>query len=231
MSAITRLPTPEFTADEIRARILWENDHLLIWDKPSGLPVHKGFGGGVTLDDYLPYLQADGARLPALIHRLDRETSGCLALGRSDDALRTYNRFFEQQRVQKTYLALVFGSLKPEGIISLPIRQFRVGAGMRSEIDETRGQVAETHYRTLHKTRGMSLIEAQPKTGRMHQLRVHFAALGCPIAGDRLYGGQDAGFNQLMLHAAKLQLPSSKLAPALVQESPTPAEWLPYLSQ
>jgi RluA family pseudouridine synthase len=229
----TRLPTPEFSAEEVRARILWENEHLLIWDKPAGLPVHAGFGGGITLSDYLPYLQDEAAsRVPALLHRLDRETSGCLALGKTDSAIRAYNKFFQQQRVQKTYIALVFGRMPAkEGVIDLPIRAYQRGASMRSEIDEARGQAAQTSYRVLQEHSGMSLVEAQPKTGRMHQIRVHFQAMGCPLAGDRNYGGQDARFPQLMLHAAALSLPNSTFAPALTVESPLPAIWQDYRSR
>ncbi len=225
-----RLPTPELSANEVRARILWENEHLLIWDKPAGLPVHAGFGGGITLSDYLPQLQdAGAARLPALLHRLDRETSGCLALGKTDSAIRAYNKFFQQQRVQKTYIALVFGRMPaPQGQIDLPIRAYQRGASMRSEIDEVRGQSAQTIYRVLQEFPGLSLVQAAPQTGRMHQIRVHFQAMGCPLAGDRNYGGQDARFAQLMLHAASLELPSSSVAPALTVQSPLPAIWQDY---
>ena len=232
MNTPTRMPTPELTQEDVRDRIIWENKHLVIWDKPSGLPVHPGFGGGITLHDYMPLLRFHFAdRVPGLLHRLDRETSGCLALGRTDEALSFYGKIFQQHRVGKKYLAIVYGRPpQDEGTIDLPILQERIGAGMRSKVDKIRGQEARTHYRVLKTNSGLSLIEAQPKTGRMHQIRVHMQAIGCPIAGDRLYGGNTTEWARLMLHAAELSLPASSVTPAIEAQSPYPEEWKPWLS-
>lgn len=211
--------------------VLFQNDEIIVISKPAGLPVHSGPGGGETLDDYLHQFQFDKKLPPALAHRLDRDTSGCLILGRSKQALRTLGRLFEQGRINKTYWAIL------EGVP--PQKQMRIDMPMAKITDKTyqwhmkidpAGQVAITELRILQEKNGLALVEMKPKTGRTHQLRVHCKAIGCPIMGDKFYGnGNDE--TRLMLHARALRIPYIQNDPALMIEAPLPEHMLEILQE
>jgi len=195
---------------DLVARVLYRDGLILIIDKPAGWPVHSGPSGRPSLEDHFDQLRFGLPRLPALAHRLDAETSGCLVLGRHPKALRKLGRLFSSGMVQKTYLAVVHGRPpQDEGAIDLPLAKVSSrGAGWRMTIDRAAGKPALTRYRLLDAGDGTSLLELSPETGRTHQIRVHLAALGCPILGDDKYGSAALeNTSEMHLHARRIILP------------------------
>jgi RluA family pseudouridine synthase len=208
--------------------ILYQDDNLIVINKPAGIPVHAGSGGGDNLEDYLHDLRFGNRDAPHLAHRLDRDTSGCLILGRTKNALRVLGRLFEQKRIQKTYWAIVDGIPNPKaGRIDAPL----VKINNRSDkwhmrVDDTGhpdAQSAITDYRIMGENAGKSWLEMAPKTGRTHQLRVHCAHRGWPIAGDNLYGhGDDT--TPLLLHARGLRIPFVQGGDPIIVNAPPPPD-------
>lgn len=184
--------------------ICYENADLVVVNKPAGLLVHPVAADSVALTQYLTEL--DPSLRPA--HRLDRETSGCVACGRGPAALRKLGLWFMRGHVSKTYRALVGGIITDDhGLIDAPLLKRKA----RMVVDES-GQSAQTRWRVLERRSDCTLLELQPITGRTHQLRVHMAHLGHPIIGDKFYGGAEA--QRLWLHAHTLQLPELALIEA-----------------
>jgi tRNA pseudouridine32 synthase/23S rRNA pseudouridine746 synthase/23S rRNA pseudouridine1911/1915/1917 synthase len=186
-------------ADALLARLLYRDGLCLIIDKPAGLPVHAGPGGGANLEQYLDALRFGLPHAPALAHRLDRDTSGCLVLGRHRKALSRLGKLFQNGQVEKTYWAVTVGiPAEAEGRIEQPLKKLsnRTG-GWKMAIDPD-GQAAVTDYRVLGSGDGpsgdkLAWIECKPRTGRTHQIRVHLASLGTPILGDPQYGDKTPG--------------------------------------
>jgi tRNA pseudouridine32 synthase/23S rRNA pseudouridine746 synthase len=211
--------------------ILYRDALILVINKPSGLPVHPGAGGGITLVDYFPHWQYGLPNAPALVHRLDKDTSGCLILGRQKEGLRRMERLFHQGNIQKIYYALV--AKRPDldhGSICLPlIRQSKRRNSWWMRIanpDEEGCQTAQSDYHIIQEYQKGTLIALMPKTGRTHQLRVHCAAMGWPIIGDTIYGNHQQKENNqgpMCLHAAKLTIPLYPKCPALNIEAPLPS--------
>ena len=198
------------TAEDILARVLYRDGLILVVNKPAGMPVHAGFGGGPNLQDAFVHLTFGLPRAPALAHRLDRDTSGCLVLGRHTKALRDLGKMFADGDIRKTYWAVVDGVPKnAEGRIKLSLSKVGNGPGWKMKVDPE-GQAAVTDY----KVRGVAetpqgpraWLELHPHTGRTHQIRVHCAEIGCPVVGDRVYGRR-APDEPLMLHARAITLP------------------------
>ena len=215
------------TASDLSRRILHIDAHLLVLDKPAGLAVHPGPRTPHSLEDHLGELRQGFLRAPTLAHRLDRDTSGCLLLARHPKAHKRLTQLFEAGRVGKTYWAVVDGAPGGNsGIVDAPL--FKVSsaeAGWRIIVDP-RGKAAVTRWEML--ARGeRSLVAFYPQTGRTHQVRVHAAALGCPIVGDPVYGaGQGgAGQNPMLLHARALNVPYSEGGEPVVVEAPLPPHW------
>ena len=202
-------------AERLRAAVLYEDRELLVLDKPAGLAVHKGSGLDYGVIEVLRALRPNEPFLE-LAHRLDRETSGCLALAKTPAALRALQDALRTGRVEKRYLALVRGYWNhgPREV-NQPLRRnvLRGGERMVEVLDD--GKPARTHFRPVSLHKPASLLEARIDTGRTHQIRVHAAHVGHPLAGDEKYG--DADFNRLMteqyglrrlfLHAHSLNLP------------------------
>jgi tRNA pseudouridine32 synthase/23S rRNA pseudouridine746 synthase len=207
------------TAEEIalaRSLVIYEDDLIIAFNKPSGLSSQAGRAAGTTLDDLMgAFAKASGNR-PRLVHRLDRDTSGVILAARTKPAAGFLGKAIMGRRVLKTYLAIVApGRPEPrEGLIETPLRREEVGreAYMRvTEADHPDAETASTRYRTLKAVVGAALVDCRPRTGRMHQLRVHLASIGRPIAGDVRYGGalvlEGRPVPRLMLHASALQFP------------------------
>lgn len=194
--------------EELTTRLLYRDAMMLVIDKPAGIAVHRGPKGGESLEDYFSALRFGLPRNPALVHRLDRETSGCLALGRHHKAIEKLGLLFKQGRVEKTYLAITEGSpADEEGLIDLPLARLNPERGWWMKIDPA-GSPSQTQFRVLARAANRALLELKPLTGRTHQLRLHCAALGFPILGDAIYGRGGSG--GLMLHARSIAIPLYK---------------------
>lgn len=212
-------PAPNLTADEtalVRSLVIYEDADILALNKPAGLSSQGGRGQVHTLDEMLfAFAKASGNR-PRLIHRLDRDTSGVILTARTKPAAGFLGKALMGRKFRKTYLAIVTpGAPVPAaGSIETPLRRDESGreAVMRvCEPDHPDAEAAKSRYRTLAQAPGVALLELSPETGRMHQLRVHLASIGHPIAGDARYGGAlmlaGAPVPRLMLHAAALEFP------------------------
>lgn len=171
--------------------VVYEDDGVLAVDKPAGLPMHPTATYHRNTLTYLLRERYGDAAMPHIAHRLDRETSGVVVCGKTREAARSLKMDFERRRVDKTYLALVRGEVaEDEGQIGLPMAAAREGLHLCMEVREEGdgGLPARTLWRVRARAAGLSLLELEPETGRQHQLRVHLAAIGHPIVGDKLYG-------------------------------------------
>lgn len=194
--------------DEILARVLYKDQDVIILNKPSGLAVHAGPNSSDHLELYLGPLAFGWANPPRLAHRLDRDTSGCLVLGRHDKAISRLGKAFMAGRVDKTYWAVVWGCPSDDrGRIDQPLYKITGKGGWRMVIDP-RGQKAVTDWRVLARHEGFSLIECHPRTGRTHQIRLHLKHLGCPIRGDAYYGPDAQPAFPLHLHSRAIAVPA-----------------------
>ena len=199
------------TPEEMVSRLLYRDGLMLIIDKPAGLSVHKGPKGGPSLEDHFDALRFGLPRRPSLAHRLDKETSGCLVLGRHRKALAEIGNLFRHGKVGKTYWALVKGGPDAaEGRIDLPL----------GRLDDTRGWwmkhypnglPSSTTWKVMGRAGGLTWLALEPLTGRTHQLRVHCAEMGWPIFGDDIYGDAPRfGGPGLHLHAREIVVPLYK---------------------
>jgi tRNA pseudouridine32 synthase/23S rRNA pseudouridine746 synthase len=203
------------TAEEIVARLVYRDGLMLVIDKPAGLAVHKGSKGGESLEDYFDALRFGLPRPPALAHRLDRDTSGCLVLGRHRKALAALGRLFKSGRIGKTYWAVVAGEPgQAEGRIELPLGRKDATRGWWMKHDPA-GRPALTTWKVMGQTQAaasnsprLAWLALEPVTGRTHQLRVHCAAMGWPIIGDSIYGAAPRTQTpDLHLHAREVVVP------------------------
>ena len=222
------------TPEELLARVLYRDAMVLIVDKPAGLAVHAGArDGSHHLMDLLEPLRFGLPRNPELAHRLDRDTSGCLVLGRHRKALARLGEIFAEGSAEKTYWAVVVGKPPAEtGLIDKRLKKLERRHGWRMVVDD-KGQDAQTEYRVLGGNGRLSWIEAKPKTGRTHQIRVHLAAIGCPIVGDSTYGRGTADLVSPHLHllARSIRLPFNPKKPAIVATAPVPSHMAEALRQ
>ncbi|MDX1539867.1 MAG: RNA pseudouridine synthase [Geminicoccaceae bacterium] len=206
MSAATQPGPAGPSSADLAARLLYRDGLMLVLDKPAGLPVHPGPGGGPTVADQLDELRFGLPARPEIAHRLDKGTSGCLVLGRHRKALARLGRLFASGAVDKVYWAVVDGGPPAaSGTIDWPIARRSRTRGWWMRVDPA-GDPATTHYRILAEGGGRCWLELRPVTGRTHQLRVHLAALGCPIEGDAVYGDAPRGA-ALHLHARSVRIP------------------------
>jgi tRNA pseudouridine32 synthase/23S rRNA pseudouridine746 synthase len=231
------------TPEEMATRLLYRDGLMLVIDKPAGFAVHKGPKGGESLEDYFDALRFGLPRSPALAHRLDRDTSGCLVLGRHRKALAELGHLFKSGRVGKTYWAIVEdGPLEDEGRVELALGRKDATRGWWMKHDP-RGQPAVTTWKVLGRRRSptapadpadqatvttgdqhaFTWLALEPLTGRTHQLRVHCAAMGWPIVGDRIYGTAPRGGGpHLHLHAREVVVPLYKNREPVRVSAPVP---------
>ncbi len=210
------------TPEEMQARLLYRDGLLLVIDKPAGIAVHRGPKGGDNLESGFAALRFGLPRDPALAHRLDRETSGCLVLGRHHKALERLGLLFKQGKVGKTYWAVVEGApTDEEGLIDLPLARLDASRGWWMKVDPL-GLKAQTQWKVLGRDEKLALLALTPLTGRTHQLRVHCAAIGFPILGDRIYGTRGEQVAPLHLHARAVEIPLYKNKESVRVEAPVP---------
>lgn len=198
--------------------ILHEDKHILVVNKPSGLAIHPGSGitGSTLVDQVRAHVGEipEGEFKPAPAHRLDRETSGVVIVAKTRQAIVRLAEIFTERDTRKIYLTLVSGELDPEGLIDIPLAEHQQSAANKAE----RGvnlQRAVTRWKRLGYAQGLTLAEVQIETGRTHQIRRHFAAIGHPVLGDSKHGDfplnrqvrAELGLKRMFLHAARLQLP------------------------
>lgn len=189
--------------------IMYQDDHLLVVDKPAGLTVHPAPGHpDRTLVNALLALIPDlkgigGALRPGIVHRLDKDTSGLMVVAKSDTAHASLSTQLKERRVRKTYLALVVGAPKrDEGNIDAPIGRSPRNRKKMAVVGG--GREAQTGWKVIERYDASTLVEAHPVTGRTHQIRVHLASIGLPLVGDTIYGKRSALVARHFLHAAKL---------------------------
>jgi tRNA pseudouridine32 synthase / 23S rRNA pseudouridine746 synthase len=215
------------TPAELESRLLYRDGLMLVVDKPAGIAVHRGPKGGENLEALFSILRYGLPRDPALAHRLDRDTSGCLVLGRHHKALEKLGLLFKQGKVEKTYWAIVeSGPAQDEGLIDLPLGRLDAERGWWMKVDPN-GQASQTRWKVIGRSQNhdkdLCLVALSPLTGRTHQLRVHCAAEGWPILGDPIYGSARRGdATSLQLHARSIVIPLYKNKEPIRIEAPIP---------
>ncbi|NKI35488.1 RluA family pseudouridine synthase [Wenzhouxiangella sp. XN79A] len=199
-----KLPTARI--EQVRAAILHRQKEFLVLDKPSGLASQPGSGLAWGLNDLVAAI--DEQAVP--VHRLDRETSGVMVFALGRRAARELQQAFRRHTVDKRYLALLTGHLPEDRVvIDAPLKKIRDAGGQHRVVVDPDGQSARTTFKVLERFRDHDFVEAEIESGRTHQIRVHAAEAGAPVAGDDRYdpGGDLPGLERLFLHAAYLRLP------------------------
>jgi tRNA pseudouridine32 synthase / 23S rRNA pseudouridine746 synthase len=221
---------------DLLPRLLYRDGLMLVIDKPAGYPVHRGPKGGESLEDHFDALRFGLPRAPALAHRLDKDTSGCLVLGRHRKALEKLGKLFKHGHISKTYWAVVEGAPEQEaGHIDMALGRLDAERGWWMRPDPL-GLPAATDWRVLGRARDaegreIAFLELSPRTGRTHQLRVHCQAMGWPILGDPIYGsGRRPGAPPLHLHAQAICIPMRDNKEAVAVEAPAPDHMLAALA-
>lgn len=202
--------------------ILFIDAEAMVVDKPAGLGVTAGRDGRLSLENHLDSLRFGFQRQPAAVHRLDRDTSGCLLLARNPKALRRFSAAFEAGEVEKLYLAVLDGAPAGEsGTIDMALTKTSTREAGWRIVADPRGKAARTHWRVLGMQGGRALVAFRPESGRTHQIRVHAASgLGCAIVGDPVYG---RGGEAMLLHARALTVPRGAKPPVAAKAPLPPA--------
>ena len=223
----TSLVTAPLTAEPLELRIAYEDEHLLVVDKPAGLVVHPGAGhaGGTLVQGLLGRGVAGGdPERPGIVHRLDRDTSGLLVVARTQEAYERLQALVRRRGLEREYLALVRGRPRSRsGRIEAPIGRDRRDATRRS-LDTASPKDAVTHFEVVELLRAHALLRVRLETGRTHQIRVHLAAIGLPVAGDPTYGVSEPGLERQFLHAARLTFPHPVTGDRVEATSPLPPD-------
>jgi 23S rRNA pseudouridine1911/1915/1917 synthase len=204
-------PPSSLSPEAIPLRIVYEDDDLLVIDKPAGLTVHPapGHPQHTLVNAILSHLSelpaTDDWRRPGIVHRLDKDTSGLMLVAKNSAAHRNLTEQFRSRSVVKSYLVLVRGRLTPpDGIIEAPIGRDRGRRERMAVVAAGHGREARTRYHVVKYIGNYTLIEVRPETGRTHQIRVHLAAIGYPVVGDAVYGVKSIHLSRQFLHAARL---------------------------
>jgi 23S rRNA pseudouridine1911/1915/1917 synthase len=224
------LPPLHAEAEDLPLEILYEDADVIAVNKPAGMVVHSGAGrhSGTLVNALLHRFRklstVGGALRPGIVHRLDRLTSGVILVARSDKSHRHLAEQFSSRQVEKVYLALVHGRVKADrGKITTPItrdpvRRVRMTARLAS------GRSAISEYKVLGRFDKFTLLEVRIGTGRTHQIRVHLASIGHPVAGDKLYGAPASGLGRYFLHAQRITFTSPSSGDRITVEAPLPPE-------
>lgn len=231
-----RIPPPTPTnliAEDIPLDILFENEELLVINKPAGMVVHPaaGHSSGTLVNavlGYDPEMEGiGGEERPGVVHRLDKETSGLILLARNERAHRWLQDQFRLRTVEKTYLALVDGKPPtPSGRVEAYIGRDPSHRKKMAIVSESRGREAISEYKTVESFDKHTLLEFHPLTGRTHQIRLHCAFLGCPIVGDQIYGRKKStvDIDRHFLHAFRLKIILPNEMQSKFFEAPLPSE-------
>lgn len=224
--------------EALPVHVLYEDDDVVAVDKPAGMVVHAGAGVrmgtlvNALLHRFGALSEAAGELRPGIVHRLDRYTSGVLLVARNDAAHRALAAQFSSRTVEKVYIALVRGRVKAEtSRIEKPIARDRVRR-TRMTARLSSGRTAVTEYRVLRRYEGFSLLEVRIRTGRTHQIRVHMASIGHPVAGDRLYGASPHPSGRFFLHSHRIGFRQPTTGEPVTVISPLPPDleaWLETL--
>ena len=220
-------PPSELVPEDVPMIVRYEDDHLLVVDKPAGVVVHPSAGHreGTLVHGLVARDIAGGQdpTRPGIVHRLDRDTSGLLVVARSERTHRRLKRMLRDRAVDRRYIALVHGTAPPALTIDRTVGRDR-RARTRMAVGAADGREAVTHLRRLEDLGRFSLLEARLETGRTHQIRVHLESVGHPVVGDRVYGRRpdDLGLERQFLHSARLAFPHPETGEPVEVESPLP---------
>jgi 23S rRNA pseudouridine1911/1915/1917 synthase len=218
---------------DVELRVAYEDEHLLIVDKPAGVVVHPsaGHSTGTLVHGLLARGAAGGDQeRPGIVHRLDRDTSGLLVVGRSEEAHRRLKRLVQRRELERTYTALVRGRPRSRtGRIEAPIGRDRRDP-TRQSLDTDRPRDAVTHFELLEQLGEYALLRVRLETGRTHQIRVHLAAIGLPVVGDAVYGALDPTLGRQFLHASRLAFTHPFSGERVDVESPLPPDLAGHLA-
>ncbi|MEZ4210638.1 MAG: RluA family pseudouridine synthase [Patescibacteria group bacterium] len=192
--------------NDLSANIIFEDENLLVINKPAGLVVHDGSGEtGPTLEHFLSqYFPDSKLERHGIAHRLDKDTSGVILIAKTQENYDFLKQLFKDRNIKKHYVALVTGKLEPEtGTINIPIARDMVS---RTKFRAAqKGREAVTNYKVSSYFPGSTLVDIFPKTGRTHQIRVHFSSIKHPVVADSLYGTKTTGINRQFLHATQIE--------------------------
>jgi len=228
-------PSVTLTAEDVPYDIVYEDDWLLVVDKPAGVVVHPapGHEHGTLAQGLVEHGARGGHELrPGIVHRLDKDTSGLLIVAKGDHAYQALVAAMERRDIKRVYVTLLRGDLpQDDGTIDAPIGR-HVRDRKRMSLHSTRARRAVTHFRVLGRAPGFTLVRVQLETGRTHQIRVHFAALGYPVAGDAQYGGRERpeSLGRQFLHAAQLAFPHPEDGRQMSFASPLPPDLRAFLA-
>jgi len=223
-------------AEDVPLHVVYEDDWLLVVDKPAGVVVHPapGHEHGTLVQGLVDRGISGGHGLrPGIVHRLDKETSGLLIVARRDEAYRRLVATMARHEVRREYLALLAGELpQDEGTVDAPIGR-HVRDRKRMSLHTAQPRPAVTHFHVVARAPGHTLVDVRLETGRTHQIRVHMAALGYPVAGDITYSRapRPPGLERHFLHAARLAFPHPADARPVAFEAPLPDELVRYLGE
>jgi len=224
-------PPAHAAAEDIPLEIIYEDDDLLCLNKPPGLVVHPAAGHweGTLVNAILHHCasvsQGGHPLRPGIVHRLDKDTSGCILVAKNDTAHAALSAQFAARTAQKTYLAVVRGRPRAtSGMVTGAIARHPVHRQRMAISRRPGARAAETSWKVLSTEGNLSLVECRPKTGRTHQIRVHLKHLGHPIAGDRVYGG-GADFPRQLLHAWKIVIDHPTRGQRMEFTAPVPADF------
>jgi 23S rRNA pseudouridine1911/1915/1917 synthase len=224
---------PDLAAEEVGLGIPYEDEHLLVVDKPAGVVVHPspGHATGTLVHGVLAHGAAGGEDdRPGIVHRLDRDTSGLLVVARSQDAHERLQELVREHGLERTYTALVRGRPRSrKGRIDAPIGRDRRDP-TRQSLNTDTPRKAVTHFELLELVGQHALLRVDLETGRTHQIRVHLAAIGLPVVGDPVYGVPDPALGRQFLHATRLAFEHPFTGKRVDVESPLPGELERYLA-
>jgi 23S rRNA pseudouridine1911/1915/1917 synthase len=224
---LPQTPRDVLEPQDVGLRVAYEDEHLLVVDKPAGVVVHPatGHGTGTLVHGVLAHGAAGGEKeRPGIVHRLDRDTSGLLVVARSEEAHRRLKRLVQRRDLERTYLALVRGRPRSRaGRIEAPIGRDRRDP-TRQSLDSDRPRDAVTHFELVEQLGEYALLRVRLETGRTHQIRVHLAAIGLPVVGDTVYGVPDPALGRQFLHATRLAFTHPFSGEPVDVESPIPPD-------